>query len=88
MTDERRINIRFAGEEARRWLLVMERIQARMPGNVKISEATVLRELIGLLPPCNVTEEERRILSHGTELPKPKQNGLSGSGRPRKAEKA
>ena len=83
MGERRRINLRMNEEETGRWKLVMGRIQARMPRNVKIPEATVIRELLGLLPPVNVTETERLILSHGTEYPRARPDQVPGGRRKR-----
>ena len=63
-----RINLRLRPEEARRFEAVMVRIKARERGH--IFESDVTRELMQLIPPNLLTDEDREILSHGTVVPK------------------
>lgn len=62
-----RINLRLRPEEATRFEAVMARIKARERGHVY--ESDIIRELMLLLPPLFLTDEDRQILAHGTDVP-------------------
>ena len=62
-----RINLRLRPEEARRFEAVMVRIKARERGH--IFESDVIRELMQLIPPNLLTDDDREILAHGTDVP-------------------